>query len=70
MVDRLRIDGAEDLLGFVREPLDSPFSTQDLAKAMGQPIELARQLAYCFRHGGLASVSGKQGNALLYEWTK
>ena len=36
-------------------------------KAMGQPIELARQLAYCLRHGGLASVRGKQGNALLYE---
>ena len=70
LVDRLRIDRVEDLLGFVPEPLDSPFSTQDLAKAMGQPIELARQLAYCIRHGGLASVSGKQGNAFLYEWTK
>ena len=70
LVDRMRIDAVEDLLGFVLEPLESPFSTQDLAKAMGQPVHLARQLAYCLRHGGLISVCGKQGNALLYQMTR
>ena len=67
LVDRLRIDTLEDLLQFVQTPLQTPFSTQDLATAMGQPVWLARQLAYCLRHRGLATVCGKQGNALLYE---
>ena len=67
LVDRLRIDTLEDLLQFVLAPLETPFTTQDLATAMGQPVWLARQLAYCLRHGGLATVCGKQGNALLYE---
>ena len=67
MVDRLRIESVEDLLQFVQTPLHSPFTTQDLAAAMGQPVWLARQLAYCLRHGNLATVCGKRGNALLYE---
>lgn len=69
LIDQLRINDVEDLLQFVHEPIASTFSVQDLAGAMQQPVWLARQMAYCLRHGGLTSVCGKQGNALLYEFT-
>jgi hypothetical protein len=69
LVDQLRINDVQDLLQFVHEPIAATFSVQDLAGAMQQPVWLARQMAYCLRHGGLTSVCGKQGNALLYEFT-
>ena len=69
LIDQLRINDVQDLLQFVHEPIASTFSVQDLAGAMRQPVWLARQMAYCLRHGGLTSVCGKQGNALLYEFT-
>ncbi|RPG30585.1 MAG: hypothetical protein CBC52_004200 [Gammaproteobacteria bacterium TMED92] len=68
LVEQLRLNHVEDLLQFIPEPLASTFSVQDLAAAMGQPVWLARQMAYCLRHGGLTSVCGKQGNALVYEF--
>ncbi|MGB0997104.1 MAG: hypothetical protein ACPGXJ_02410 [Pseudomonadales bacterium] len=67
LLEQLRINDVHDLLQFVQTPLATTFSVQDLAGAMQQPVWLARQMAYCLRHGGLSSVCGKQGNALLYE---
>jgi hypothetical protein len=46
--------------------LPTPFTSQQLAHAIGQPRSAAQQMAYCLRHLELIDVSGKQGNALLY----
>lgn len=68
LVEQLRLNHIQDLLQFIPKPLAPTFSVQDLATAMGQPVWLARQMAYCLRHGGLTCVCGKQGNALVYEF--
>jgi hypothetical protein len=66
VLDRRRLDARADLYGFVEGPLPDPFSTKDLAEAMGQPRWLAQKLAYCLRESGAAELCGKAGNALLY----
>ncbi len=66
VVERLRINGPNDLWVFVRGELPEIFTTQDLAQAMEQPKALGQQLAYCLRHLGAIEVCGKTGNALNY----
>ncbi len=62
----MRLNAMTDLYTFLQDELAEPFSTKDLARALGQSVEIARQMAYCLRHAGVTEVVGKQGNALLY----
>jgi hypothetical protein len=66
VLERLRINGPEDLWVFVGGELPEVFTTQHLAQAMQQPKQLGQQLAYCLRHLGVIEVCGKTGNALNY----
>ena len=66
VLERLRINGPEDLWVFVSGELPEVFTTQHLAQAMQQPKQLGQQLAYCLRHLGVIEVCGKTGNALNY----
>jgi hypothetical protein len=43
-----------------------PFTSQDLAHALGRPVWFAQRVAYCLRYTGAAHVVGKQGNRLVY----
>jgi hypothetical protein len=43
-----------------------PFTTLDLAEALGRPVEFAQRVAYCLRLAGAAHVRGKAGNRLIY----
>jgi hypothetical protein len=54
------------MAAMVPRTLAEPFSTSDLATAIGQPRWLARRMAYCLRHMGALDPVGKQGNAILY----
>ncbi len=45
------------------------FTTEDIALALGQPLEFARKVAYCLRHAGGASVVGKAGRRPVYART-
>jgi hypothetical protein len=47
--------------------LPAVFTTRDLAAALGQPLNLAQKMAYCFRKIGLLRLLGKRGRSLLYE---
>lgn len=69
VLEHRRIGSREDLYSLVHGPLPDPFSTADLADAMGQPRWLAQKLAYCLRESGAAELCGKAGNALLYRRT-
>ncbi len=69
VVDTRRIAAPGDLLEFLQDDLPEPFRTRDLAQALDQPVAVAQKLAYCLRHGGVAQVCGKDGNALLYRVT-
>ncbi|MBN1810654.1 MAG: hypothetical protein JXA14_02340 [Anaerolineae bacterium] len=55
-----------DLAVFIPSDLAEPWTTADLAAAIGQPRWLARKMAYCLRKMGVVEVVGKQGNAILY----
>jgi hypothetical protein len=46
--------------------LAEPFSTSDLATAVGRPRRLAQRMAYCLREMDVIEPVGKQGNAILY----
>ena len=62
-----RIDAMRDLFAFVDDRLAEEFTTQDLAAAMGTSRRLGQQAAFCFREAGVCDISGKRGNALVYQ---
>ena len=66
VLERYRLQSADELWAFVDEELPDEFTTADLAASMGQPKALAQQLAYCLRHLDAVEVCGKTGNALNY----
>ena len=48
------------------EELVAPFTTRDLADALGIRRQLAQRMAYCLRETGVIEVRGKRGRANLY----
>jgi hypothetical protein len=66
VVDRRLFETPDDLAVFVPPDLAEPWTTADLAAAVGQPRWLARKMAYCLRKMGAVEPVGKQGNAILY----
>jgi hypothetical protein len=48
------------------DSLVDPFTTSDLAAALGKPRRLAQRMAYCLRKMGIISPKGKHRNAILY----
>jgi len=55
-----------DLAALVPPDLTEPWTTAELADAMGRRRRLAQQMAYCLREMGVIEPVGKQGNAILY----
>ncbi len=66
VVDRHRFQSVEDLLNLLQSPLSDPFTTLELADALGQPRRLAQKMAYILREAGVTQVCGKTGNSLVY----
>lgn len=60
------VEGPSDLAGLLPPGLPDPFSTADLAGALGRPRRLAQQMAYCLRGAGVCEVVGSTGNSRLY----
>jgi hypothetical protein len=67
--ERHRFRCLEDLFDLLEVPLPDPFTTRELADALGQPRRLAQKMAYILREGGVTRVCGKTGNALVYRRT-
>ena len=55
-----------DYLAVVPGDLTEPFTTADLAKALGQRRQVAQQIAYVLKKMYVLRAVGKQGNAILY----
>ena len=55
-----------DLAALLPADLVEPWSTADLADALGERRRLAQQMAYCLRKMGAVTPVGKDGNAILY----
>jgi hypothetical protein len=56
----------QDMLALLPVTLLEPFTTEDLKKAIGQPIWLARKMAYSLRAMGAIAVVGKRSRSILY----
>lgn len=67
VVERRRFDTPADLAALLPSDLAGPFTTADLATALGQPRRLAGQMVYCLHKVGVLGRVGKQGRAMLYE---
>ncbi len=66
VVYRKLFEEPADLLELIPENLEEPFSTKDLAEAMGIRRQLAQKMAYCLRKAGVINVIGKRGRFILY----
>ena len=64
--DRVRIDGVAALIALVPTDLPEPFTTADLAHALGRPRLLAQRMAYCLARAGAIVPVGKTGNTVRY----
>jgi hypothetical protein len=65
--DSRSFHGLADYCALLPADLPHPFSSQDLADALGCRPGLARKMSYTLRQIGGLLVVGKKGNALLYE---
>ena len=66
VVERRLFKTPRDLAALVPPELEEPFTTRELARALGRRIEIAQKMAYCLRSMGVLEIVGKNGNSLLY----
>ncbi|HEY72751.1 MAG: hypothetical protein B6I35_07045 [Anaerolineaceae bacterium 4572_32.2] len=66
VVERRLFETPADMGELVPSDLAEPFTTSDLAAAIGQRRWLAQKMAYCLREMGALAPVGKQGNSILY----
>jgi hypothetical protein len=66
VVSRHRFETPESLAPLLPDSLPEPFTTADLAAAIGRPRRLAQKMAYCLREMGTIDPAGKRGRAVLY----
>ncbi len=69
VVDRRLFETPADIAVLIPSTLIEPFTTADLASAIGRPRRLAQKMAYCLREMGAVTAVGKKGNAILYART-
>ena len=66
VVGQRRFETPADLCRLLPEALPEPFTTAELALALGEPRWLAQKMAYCLRELGALAPAGKRSNAILY----
>ena len=67
VVERKMFEDQRDLLTLIPEKFEEPFTTKDIAEALGIKIQLAQKMAYCLRETSVIGFKGKRGRANLYE---
>ncbi|MBN1218127.1 MAG: hypothetical protein JXM69_04305 [Anaerolineae bacterium] len=66
VVDQRLFETPDDIKTFIPDDLIQPFTTADLAAAIGQPRWLVQKMAYCLRKMGAINPVGKRDKAILY----
>lgn len=66
VVGQIALETPADFHALLPPSLPDPFTTRDLAEALGERVDLARKMAYCLRGMGILEVAGKRGSAYLY----
>lgn len=74
VIDTFTLRSAADLRALIeRQPLGRQlprrFDTAKLADALGVTRWFAQRIAFCLRETGAVRQAGKQGNALVYQWS-
>lgn len=69
VVQSILLNGPEDFRALLPATLPQPFTSRELAKAIGQPAYLARKMAYCLRKMEVIETTGKRERAWLYHVT-
>jgi hypothetical protein len=75
VTETLTLRSAADLRTLVERHLSGirlprPFDTAQLASALGVARGFAQRIAFCLRETGAVRQVGKQGNALVYQWSR
>jgi hypothetical protein len=66
VVDRMTVTCPADCLAFVPLALAQPFTSRQLAEALGQPVDLGQKMTYCLRRMGTLTAVGREGRATTY----
>jgi hypothetical protein len=66
VVDRAVFESPPDFVPLLPSTLPDPFTTRDLAGALGARRSLAQKMAYCLRKMDVIRVVDRRGNALVY----
>ena len=66
VVESRTFETPADIAALIPTGLAQPFTTLELAAAVGRPRWLAQKMAYCLREMGTITPVGKRGNAILY----
>jgi hypothetical protein len=66
VVERVMLESSSDFRVFLPDALPQPFTSHDLALAIGQSLDLAQKITHCLRKMGTIVSVGQRGRALLY----
>jgi hypothetical protein len=66
VIDRQVFASQADYCALLPETLPPSFNSADLAKALGKPRYLAQKMAYCLRKMEAITITGKEGNSMIY----
>ena len=66
ILERAEFHRPEDLLGLLPAGLPDPFTTADLAAALGRSRHLAQEVAYCLREAGVVPVVARSRAGFHY----
>jgi hypothetical protein len=71
VVDQRLFEQPADWQALLPDTLEEPFTTRDLAEAVGIRRPLAQKMAYCLRKARVIQLTDKRGRANLYQraWT-
>lgn len=67
VVGQHSFETADDWLTLLPDDLPQPFTNRELATILNCRLNLTQKMTYTLRNAGLIEVSGKQGNAILYQ---
>jgi hypothetical protein len=66
VLETVSFEKKKDLLRFLPNDLEQPFSNRDLVLRTGRSIYAIRQMTYCLKKIGVIEQVGKRGNILLF----
>jgi hypothetical protein len=66
VVDRVVLSSPADFRALLPPDLPDPFTTRDMADALGERVNLMGKMAYCLREMAAVEMVGRRGRAYLY----